>query len=275
MGKKTTFVLKREPIQGEAQYTPKSFRWGSITGEAGAIYTLGDDAGFEMMIKDYFTVHLEKNGIPITKEVDRLLDQKAREKRIEIFRRSREAEIPDYLVALLSAPNKQEAARLIANTIIEHSDFGILISASKRIGYRHRIKSKDFVPEQLLVTDEDRSAFASSSIGPLDRKEGAAFRKIRAAFEQRKVHLCHLFQRHDEWHCFYFSFNDIESADNHWRGGSHVHYVSSKWCRLKPPQVLRLFDHREVNIVGDFHVRYRYPTERKVVKIPVKKFLAE
>lgn len=265
MGKKTPYLLEREPIEGEAQYTPKSFRLGSITSKAGALYTLGDTAGFEMMFKDYFTVHLEKDGIPITKDVDRILDQKAREKRIDLFRKYREAEIPVYLVDLLSAGDKQEAARLIANTIIDHADFGILISASKRIGYRHRKKIKDFIPEQLLVTDEDRSAFASSSIGPLDRKEGAAFRKTRAAFEQRKVHVCHLFQRRDEWRCFYFSFNDIQSTDNHWRGGSHIHYVSSKWCRLKPHQILSKFDDREVKIPGDFHVPYNCPTNSKTV----------
>ena len=82
--------------------------------------------------------------------------------------------------------------------------------------------------------------------------------------KERRHISAHLFQRDLEWHCFYFSYSDIEEEDsqNHWKHGTHLHYVSHLWPRYDRDQIWDQFDKRSTDIPGNLHIRFipfQYP----------------
>ena len=74
--------------------------------------------------------------------------------------------------------------------------------------------------------------------------------------ERRHIHV-HLFYNDVEWHCFYFSYADLEPLEkNHWKYGPHLHYVNHLWPNLTREKVWKSFDKRQTNIPGDLHIRF-------------------
>jgi hypothetical protein len=85
--------------------------------------------------------------------------------------------------------------------------------------------------------------------------------------ERRQIY-AHLLERDVEWHCFYFSYNDIAPKEtNHHRYGPHIHYVSHLWTYDKE-ETWKRFDTRFTEIGDAPHIKFKpfeYPetlTER-------------
>jgi len=82
-------------------------------------------------------------------------------------------------------------------------------------------------------------------------------RKVRSLFEFRKQNHVHLFEAEKEWHCFYFSYGDIEdSKKNHWKGGPHIHYTSHLWPRTDATSLWESFDKRWGRTTGGVHLSF-------------------
>jgi hypothetical protein len=66
-----------------------------------------------------------------------------------------------------------------------------------------------------------------------------------------------MFEHGSDWHCFYFSHEDIDPGDsNHWTLGCHLHYVSHLWPNLNKASVLKYFNKRSTEISGNLHIRF-------------------
>ena len=114
-----------------------------------------------------------------------------------------------------------------------------------QIGYTHRSKFLEYVPENRKLTDSDRTSMR-------DKEPNKLFSKIRAIFEERKNYMIHLFESDEKWHCFYYTYKDMEP--NSWNYGPHLHYVSYLWPEYRKRQVWESFDQRKHNIEG-VHIR--------------------
>jgi hypothetical protein len=71
----------------------------------------------------------------------------------------------------------------------------------------------------------------------------------------------HIFAHSEEWHCFFFSFDDIADDENPWEGGSHVHFVNHVFDpRVKRKAVWRQLAERRHG-VPKVHVRFHDPRQ--------------
>ena len=51
--------------------------------------------------------------------------------------------------------------------------------------------------------------------------------EVKNLIEQRKVIVSHFFDKDDNWHCFFTTYNSIGGKENHKGGQPHFHYISS------------------------------------------------
>jgi len=76
-----------------------------------------------------------------------------------------------------------------------------------------------------------------------------------------------LFEHETKWHCFYFSYDDIDPDDeNHWKHGCHLHYTSYLWPNYTKEHIWKAFDKRSTDIGGNIHIRFspfEYPQSGK------------
>lgn len=66
--------------------------------------------------------------------------------------------------------------------------------------------------------------------------------QLERVITQRKNIHAHLFEKQAQWHCFYFTFNDVQGS--HGSMGSHIHYISSLW-RLDLKKIWSEFEKKD------------------------------
>ena len=127
---------------------------------------------------------------------------------------------------------------------ISEDELALLIHNCSQIGFKHQSKFVEYIPENRRLSYLDVS----------NMKEGDSrklFSKVRSAFKERKKYHVQLFSRGKEWHCFYYTYTDTESeGENHWKLGSHLHYVSYLWSNYRKRQIWESFDKRIIDIQG-------------------------
>jgi hypothetical protein len=135
-----------------------------------------------------------------------------------------------------------------------------------KLGYIHEIKSFEYVPEQLKIKPGEGFSSHLKAGQPLVGEDLKFLNKIKGIFDQRRYSVAHIFLHPDKWHVFYFDFHDIEDrTENHWKGGSHVHFVNYLWANLKVEQVWESLAGRSNKSYG-IHVRWM--DEREQESIP-------
>jgi hypothetical protein len=60
----------------------------------------------------------------------------------------------------------------------------------------------------------------------------------------------------NEWHLFYFDYNDalIPKTMNHYAGGPHIHYLSHLWG-VDKDKAWKMLDNRQATI-NSTHIKY-------------------
>lgn len=162
-----------------------------------------------------------------------------------------------HIQQLLGAPSKGDAIRIAASIAITHAELADFVSnAHAQLGYRHRMKFKEFRPDHHgAFSDQISQALQSAKPGVAPPEMVKAMRKVHALFEERKrVHI-HMFEKGAKWHAFFFDFNDLTDP----KKGPHVHYVSHRWADLTREIVWDAFDERIQSIPRGVHIRYVEP----------------
>ena len=169
--------------------------------------------------------------------------------------------VPEWILELLQISKKSEANKYCKNLTISEFELYLFIQNCYLIGFTHASKFPDYVPDHLVISDADTIKLKNGDLKPVSKKLGPLLD------ERRKINV-HLFSRDAEWHCFYFSYDDIKkSENNHWKFGSHIHYVSFLWPSYTKEQVWDSFDTRKTNLVGNIHIRFN-PYEYPEMKTP-------
>ena len=143
-------------------------------------------------------------------------------------------QVPEKLKVLLEYTKKADLERYCKNLTIKADEFAALAHSSYKIGYLHDIKTFEYVPEHLKIQPGETF---SPNLKPGQKLTGTDLKflnKIKGIFDQRRHSIAHIFIRPERWHIFYFDFRDIEDqTENHWKGGSHIHFVNYLWANLK------------------------------------------
>ncbi len=166
--------------------------------------------------------------------------------------------VPDHLQKLLEIDKKAELVKYSKNLVIEKEQFAMLVHNCHRIGYRHARKTKDFVPEHLHPNNEEVASLSSIKTGETLSKDALKFvQKISQSFKQRRLLVAHVFYNDSQWHIFYFDQRDLEDFEkNHWKEGSHIHFVNYLWPDYNPSDLWVLFDKANASIGGKIHIRF-------------------
>lgn len=170
--------------------------------------------------------------------------------------------VPKYLKNLLEISTKSELKKYSRTISINLRDFANLICNCHTLGYNHQIRYHDFVPQHLIPTEKDRDAIGSASGGKLEGNAKTAWNKIRQIFTDRRCLIAHVFYNATKWHLFYFDQRDFETqTKNHWKEGSHIHFVNFLWTQYNINTINDIFDNCKTSISGKLHIRFVNPSD--------------
>lgn len=138
-------------------------------------------------------------------------------------------EIPENFLKLFETTRKKDQVSLLKGLSISPDQLISLIFKSyKDFDYLYSRYRFENLPKDLEGKKKPKVADISEegvvkTIGETDLKEG----QVKNMIEQRKVIIAHFFDKDDDWHCLFTTYNSIGGKES-WKGGqAHFHYISS------------------------------------------------
>lgn len=116
------------------------------------------------------------------------------------------------------------------------------------------------LPSHLHPSSAEEDAIAANGVGYFRSREARKFTsKVFQLFREQRSIAAHLFYTpcHKFWHLFYFDNRDTDEAENHWKHGAHVHYVSDLWPELTMKSAWSQVLRGELRFASKLHIRYR------------------
>jgi len=231
-------------------------RLGSLESTHGAVYILRDREDIIKMYAEICETTFKLNGGTLTPEIKNEILALCRIRQDKLDRMMDSMGIPDKLRQLLEISSKPKLKHYCNRLSISEKELIILIHNCSQIGFTHRSKFPIYVPQHLEVNNSDLSNLKK-------REPTKFFKKINARLygEEKRIHV-HLLEKESQWHCFFCTYQDMQSDDNHWKNGSHIHYVSYLWPDYHKKQIWESFDKRCTDITGSIHIRFeklKYP----------------
>ena len=226
-------------------------RFGHPLSTSGALYGVFDQEGLVQMDIDIKLAQLQAKGIMITRNIRAQVKDEVKQKRVEYHSKVSQLGIPEQILRLFQITKKAQAEKYSRELVLCEYDLFLLIHNCNQINLTHRSKFKQFIPEHLQVTYNDRHELKTGNPKSFIKKMSPGL------LERRYIHV-HLFEYSSDWHCFYFSHQDIDPLDNtpHWKYGRHLHYISYIWSNLSKRQVWYKFNKRFTEISDSFHIRF-------------------
>jgi len=225
-------------------------RFGSPLTPSGAFYYACDQEGLVQMDVDMQLEQLRAMGKLITPGIRAQVKRRIEQRKAEYHDKVNQIGVPDKLEKLFLMTKKAEVEQYSRNIVLSEYDLFLLIHNCSQIRFTHRSKFRQYIPEHLTVTDTDRDEMKAGNPKRISKKTSSIL------LERRYIHV-HLFEHSSDWHCFYFSHQDIEPAStNHWKYGCHLHYISHLWPELKKRWIWNKFNKRFTQISGSLHIRF-------------------
>lgn len=221
-------------------------RFGSPLTHSGARYIVSDQEGLIQMDIDMGLAQHYAKGIPITPDIESKVKSDVQRKRTEYHEKVNQLGVPDKLRDLFLLTKKVQAEQYCRDIVLSEYDLFLLIHNCSQINFTHRFKYKPYIPENLKVLDTDIAQMKAGSPKKL-------LKKIRAGLLERRYIHVHLFEYSSQWHCFYFSHQELDPDS--WKYGSHLHYISHLWADLKKRWVWNSFNKRSTKLPG-LHIRF-------------------
>lgn len=215
-----------------------------------ALYAAFEEEGLVRWAIDLKLEQLRANGAYITPEIKSQIKSDTKRKRAEYHRKVRQVGVPDKFEKLFLITKKAEAEQYLRQVVVSEYDLFLLIHNCSQIHFTHRSKFKEYTPEHLEVSDTDLNEMKSG-------KPKQFFKKTDSQLLERRLIHVHLFECGSDWHCLYFSHQDIEPSNNHWEYGCHLHYVSHLWPNKKKGWIWNKFNKRYTKIKDSLHIRFK------------------
>lgn len=164
----------------------------------------------------------------------------------------------EKFIKLFAIQKKSELEKYCSGLTITQEDLVQLILWSQLIGYAHNRCHLEYQPIEAQPAPRDLEALHSSDDVIRAERLRKLVNKFKNLFEVRKYLSAHLFVSPSRWHLFYFSFRDIDGeGKNHWRHGSHVHFLNDLWPHYRLEQLYDLlFSGRWTQVSDSIHIRF-------------------
>src|SRR5579864_6027144 len=178
----------------------------------------------------------------------------------------------ESLLKIFSFEKIKDLERYCRDLTIRSDDFFALVLACEHSGepFAHEMSHRDKVPTHLVPSDSEIEALKSTPAGTwLSGDAAKAARKMSQSFEERRYLVGHMFFTSDysKWHFFCFDQRDLENTGNHWKKGSHVHFVNWLWPGQNAKSVWSNFVAEDNRPSRAIHLRFIEPQEEAGMKI--------
>lgn len=167
----------------------------------------------------------------------------------------------ESVLKIFSFEKKGELEKYCRNIVISSEDFFALVLACEhsRNPFSHEISYRNKVPQHLNPSDSEIQALESTPAASLLTGEAEkAVRKMSQMFEERRYLVGHMFFTPDfsKWHFFCFDQHDLETKGNHWKVGSHVHFINWLWSGQDAKAVWSNFVTEDLRPGGTIYLRF-------------------
>jgi len=226
-------------------------RFGNPATRLGARYAASDTEGLRQTAVDLEHLRLITDGVPITDSMSHRIEDRVRREQVLLEHIVAAEGVPEKLKFMLEIDQLADVRKYLSQQLVSEYELFLLIHNCKQIGWSHRSKFPEYVPDHLLITEKDQSDLDRAELKPIARKFTSTME------ERRRIHV-HLFEKDAMWHCFYFSYDDLQDGSaSHWAHGPHLHFVNHLWPKYSSDEVWALFDTRHTKISGTVHVRFK------------------
>lgn len=213
----------------------------------GAITLTKSIEGIIQMFSDMTKATLQANGIEVTPIIEQEILQYFKKQVEEYDVQFSKEGIPSKLQDLLNQTKKSKLKAYCSRITISEEELVLLVHNCSQIGYTHQSKFLEYVPENRRLSKIDRTVL-------IKNEPKKFFNKVRSIFNERKNYIVHLFEKGQIWHCFYYTYHEMEERNNQFKLGPHLHFVNYLWTEYSKNQVWKAFDMREHDIKGA-HIR--------------------
>lgn len=166
----------------------------------------------------------------------------------------------EALWEILAASKKSDLKVLCRKAIVTKPALSNLILGSMGgvTPWNHRRHHRQFVPDHLTISEEDKIALATNGVGPMKPAAQKFANKVSAIFDERRLLSGHLFFSDDlsNWHLLYFDQRDMSRSENHWDGGAHIHLINHLWPQRTAQDVWDEFCTGNPRMKGALHIRF-------------------
>jgi hypothetical protein len=167
----------------------------------------------------------------------------------------------EKLMKMFECEKKSQLQRYARELVLSSDAFFHLIVACETHGqpFLHQIHYRDHVPEHLHPSEAEWKALADNGLGLLKSEAAKTVSKMTQMFVERRYLVGHMFVTPDrsKWHFFCFDQRDLEKGKpNHWKEGSHVHFVNWLWPGQDAQAVWTNFIEGDYRPGNSLHLRF-------------------
>lgn len=134
----------------------------------------------------------------------------------------------NFLKLLETTRKKDQIALLKGMTITTNQLLSLIFKSYKDYNYLYSRYTFETLPKD--INDKKAPRFAAilndgavKTIGETELTDG----QVKKMLTERKVVVAHFFDRGNDWHCLFTTYNSIGGKENHNNGQPHYHYFSS------------------------------------------------
>jgi hypothetical protein len=149
----------------------------------------------------------------------------------KIFQEAANSNLPDELIQILNGVSKKEQLKLL-NDFELNPDlfFAFIVQAWEKYRYRYSRYHIEYNPIDLQGKSYPKLIYKKTkdniiSIGKTDLSKN----QIRLAIDERRVTVCHFFDKEDIWHCLFLTYKGIGGEELPHMGEPHMHFISNCW----------------------------------------------
>jgi hypothetical protein len=159
---------------------------------------------------------------------------------------------------LFTFAKKKELERYARTLVVRRRDFVDMILACQQgqLPFRYGVHFRRSAPRDLPPVFKASSDGAGGRPELDPKKFLVVFNRLRHESWWAAAHLFYT-PGFYEWHLFIFHHHDLDvEDDNHWTGGTHMHFVNWLWPRLDPERVWKEFMRTGKKPGSSLHLRH-------------------
>ncbi|MBN2396013.1 MAG: hypothetical protein JXC36_06085 [Candidatus Atribacteria bacterium] len=186
--------------------------------------------------------------------IDKVCSRKAIEEWQKHYDVAIKVEIPENLKSIFDTKKKNEQINLLKGlSLTPDILFSFIIYAWNEQGYsfsqfhiehQHKGVKKEELPTVIHIKDGDVETVGETPLTKGQQKQ---------VVENRKVVVAKIFDKGDEWHCFFVTYDSLKGKEPWKNGQPHFHYISDKFG-IKRNEVIKRLKDRKYNLGSLPHI---------------------